>query len=213
MKKKLLVGLVTSMVIFVVVEIAKATPVTINLSGHISTVDSQLSSYFIQNENVSVTINYNTETIPTWSAIFGSGYRSGPLIIQAGKYGYSSIDSSLCIHNDAPYDEIIMPYINLSGLDIGGLDTPQFYIGMVDYTSILFNDSRLPNPDFLALDTWNIAGAFISYEDQAVNASRRVNFMFDSMTVEQTPTPAPSTILLLASGILGLAGARRKLKK
>lgn len=181
---------------------ATAAQITLEISGHITSVDPLLTLYYAPNTPIAVTLSYLTGQ----PYAPGNGFSDYSSLAAVSADGHDLNGSGyLRIKDNQPYDEAIFGYIPLSGFPIAPFETPTIYIGFIDYDSAIFSDSSLPNP-FPSLPQWDgISSAFITYLDTAAgNTSRQVFFTIDQMTV-----PEPSSALLLVfSGLFPLVVAR-----
>jgi len=158
------------------------------VSGVVTSVDSELAQTYSVGTSVTVTFSYALAGPPV--STFVSGVNRSLLSlsaqvggVQATKVATQSLYSLL---NDAPYDEFILGYIGLDGAPVAGLDPPEFYLGLVDFTATRFDSNVFP-PTEIGNLSCNSRCMFISYEDRAANASRRVYISFGAASVVVSP--------------------------
>jgi hypothetical protein len=139
---------------------------------------------------VNATFVYRSDQLPFYtSGTTVSEYRSS-VDVSTSKHNLSG-GGSLRVHNNAPSDELIFPYLPLSGLQISPFNQPEIYVNFVDQSAEIFENANLPWPIPLLSD-WTYISSFISFEDGTVpgGSSRRVYFSIDEMTVTQVPALA-----------------------
>lgn len=180
--------------------------------------DGALESNFSINDFVRFSFSYDTESTPVYVS---QGRELGVMLtdlqLQIGQHHFdlrslqqNSFHPFAAIKNNQSYDEMIVGYVQLSGLTIPNLQIPEFYFGLVDFTSTRF-DSLLAPPTNLGNLICSPYCSFISYEDPDANASRRAVFQLDSISV--SVVPEPSSLILLSVGFTALVSARRRTKR
>ena len=190
---------------------ANASSVTWNASGSIwSVFNSVLSPYFTAGDLVEIRFTYETDSSPVYLVPKSErGLRLTSLSLAIGGQSFSgspiqqnSFHPFAALKNNQPYDEFIVPYVQLDGLNIPGLQTPEMYFGLVDYTSTRFGDAIKP-PTELGNLQCSFYCSFISYEDPVANASRRA--VFDIQNITAATVPEPSTYFLFLLGMAAMA--------
>jgi len=121
------------------------------------------------------------------------------------KYAVNSAGVDIYFSDDSPFD-INSVWIRHGGGNHVLSSTITGYLNSVEIYSKIFlatQEYQLLSLNFLSVDKITFSG-------------NGHNLLLDDITFNESspvPTPEPSTIILLASGILGLVGSRRKLKK
>ena len=173
-------------------QVAMAAPVTLEISGHITSVDFALTSHYTVDSPFTINLIYDPAEPNIGTAhLTTSGhdlFGSGPLWAR----------------NNVPFDEFTFPYVEVTGLNIPPFDIPRLSINFVDFSSALFNNETLPDP-FPQMSQWSDVSAFLGYEDSAVSMDRRVNFHVEMVVV---PEPTISWLLLIACSLLFLRRSR-----
>jgi hypothetical protein len=182
----------------------KANTVNLNITGQITSVDSQLSSYYSPNTPISVLFSYLSNQAPQPGYNPGSNSSAWTTSVDVLTNGHSLSGSGfLDIHNNTPADEGIFAYLPLTGLDIAPYNSPTIYVNFVDFSASLLSDASLPDP-FPTLGQWgSVTGAFLSYEDPIANASLRVNFSISQMNVTSVPSGSPAAVPETSTWIMG----------
>lgn len=202
-----------------VANFSHAAPVVWTASGSVSGVWGEaLAPYFFVGDDVTLRFSYDSQV----SALYTSptrelGIRVDTLSLAVGTQSFALrvpqenwFHPFLAIKNNQPYDELIVGYVELDGLLIQNLHVPEFYFGLVDYTSTRF-DSRLLPPMELGNLKCDFYCAFLSYEDPVANTSRRI--IFNIRQIDVALLPEPSSMALLSMGVallLAFFGHRRK---
>lgn len=193
--------------LFCVANASHAAPVAWTASGSVSGVwGDALTPYFLVGDDVMLRLSYDSQA----SALYTNparevGIRLDTLSLDVGTQSFALrvpqenwFHPFIAIKNNQPYDELIVGYVELDGLLIQDLHVPEFYFGLVDYTSTRF-DSRLLPPMELGNLKCDFYCAFLSYEDPVANTSRRI--IFDIRKIDVALVPEPSSIALLSMGV------------
>jgi hypothetical protein len=139
-----------------------------------------------------MTFAYASDQFPYgWSSETSASYR-GSVDVSTSKHNLSG-GGSLIVFNDGPIDQLVFPYLPLSGLHIFPFTQPEIYVAFADHSSQLFKDTKLPWPLPLLSD-WTYIDSFISFPDGTIpgGSSRRVYFSIDEMTAVAAPTQPPT---------------------
>jgi hypothetical protein len=125
----------------------KANTVNLNITGQITSVDSQLSSYYSPNTPISVLFSYLSNQVPQPGYNPGSNSSAWTTSVDVLTNGHSLSGSGfLDIHNNTPADEGIFAYLPLTGLDIAPYNSPTIYVNFVDFSASLLSDASLVGP-------------------------------------------------------------------
>ena len=216
MKKKVLVGLAVAMLAFGGAGVTEANPIlsdpnpVVSYSGNAVTLFKDLNGY----GNYGVTdhasdILYSGDT-GSWS------FNLSSLGITLSDYDTAKITASLALDNyysrpthDYSLDVYLSGVINFSGTTdlLGLVHGYPFGTTFENWTNASFDSNMLSDPFSVTITntTSNLPETSYSYW-----------IAIDTIELELSkaaPVPVPSTILLLSTGIAGLAGTRIRRKK
>lgn len=199
--------------------VAQAALVSWHASGSVWGVTGDaLVPHFSVGDTVDFHFMYDTESIPLLLIPDKERLiRLESVSVSVGNQSFNAhpIQQNLyhpkvAILNDRPYDEFIVPYLQLQGLELPDLEIPEFYFGLVDYSATRFDADLVP-PITLGNLECGFYCSFLSFEDPVARASRRVIFDVRDISVTSTPIPVPATLWLIGSalGAFGLLGKRK----
>ena len=205
---------------------AMATPVTININGHLTSVPGTLSSAFIVGETFTIHYSYDTTTGNAGSSSLGIYY-------------YQSYD--LDIGSGATEFTLHAPAGGVFANSIQILNNPAFDAYTVDATdNLTFTNAALFAPTYTLVQAKFQYSYFASQfsstallpgapppggglsfdmefrpDPQSLDGRVFVFGTFDSVTatLPQAPAPSPATALLFAPGLLALAAQRRTARR
>jgi hypothetical protein len=208
--------------VFLIAGPAAAVPVTVNMSGHLTSVPGTLSTAFTPNEAFSLSYSYDT-TAPDQASNTTLGlyyYQSYDLTIGSGP-------GQFALH--APAGAVFansIQIVNLSSFDaykVDATDNLTFTNAALfdaNYTLVqaLFQftylASQFPNDSLLAGAPPFTSGNALNLEFRpdpgSLDGRVFVQGVITSASAVTISAPAPATLLLLVPGLIALAGLRRK---
>ena len=218
MKSRLLVLFAVGLFIFGISSLAVAVPINFNFSATVDATGFGLSA----SEAVSIDYTYDPGTTPVYSStsskvdygpVYGTLLMGGDTVNINGRV--SIRDESLPGGSADWYNFYAANYnvgTSLSGT-INGIGPDYFSLYFLNQSTLdMMNSTDLPSStsfvdkaDLMRLD----------FMDQYTEGARAIKEFAssDEFNFTGTPVPEPATMLLLGSGLVGLAGFRRKFKK
>jgi hypothetical protein len=192
--------------------------VTFNFTGTVTSVDTQLSGQFNTSQTLSGFYTFDSNTADI-DADFNIGNYLKSLISLSVTIGNYTATLGLTpfnwitVWNYDPIDGV--PFIDaysvrsdkMTGNSINGLDPIQFVLTFYDTTHNMINSDDLPLlppniPNYR--HSWNLGFAQIDTPGTRADVFGEITSL--------TLVPEPATILLISFGLIGLIGARKKIK-
>jgi hypothetical protein len=185
-----------------------AAPVTWNVTGSVSTIDSELAPYFSPSDILILKFSYESSSPPLYGNPWSQAYATDSFQLTVGSNPFTPVaaNATVTVGHDTTSDQFGILNQVVNGLNVPGLGVPTFNFVLVDSTASTFSDTSLPtNLGGLTLGFMSLA-----YENSAENRSVQVRFNVDSIGVNSNQVPEPTVAGLLGLGLVGLAFSRRK---
>lgn len=184
-----------------------ATPITHVLTGSVTFVNALLTSQFSVGDPVTYQIVYEPTTVASFPTPIDVHYAGAFLSVSGtiGTYAFSSFGvSDIDIINDSPGDFIGLGPMLFTGDPISGF-TPILVsaASLGGPSSMLATDALSALPPDMSNITFNVQ--FLRFFGQG--DARQVDWVLESWQGASAAVPEPSSLVLLASSLAGLAGA------
>jgi len=190
---------------------AHAVPLIVSFDGSLSSVPAELASAFTVGQSALGSFVIDSST-PDSDPDLNRGLYIGPTNFDFlfGSYAATAAGGtggdSVVVRNPSTFDSYGANAVNPVGADVDGYFLVNLGLYLEDPSATVFGTDGLPTS--LNLANFDTAVATLTFQHQTL-PSRNVAATVSSLQV----VPEPGTLLLLGSGLAGLAGLRRKFKK
>jgi len=215
--------------LFLISTTARAYPVTFYFEGNINNVDSELSVLLNDTQTISGYYTFQSDA-PAYSSgsnyayYYANGLKAKVKEGSTEAYSFESTgtDTDISVNNDSPVKDGYSVYShNGTGTSFPGLTFNIFHWQIGDLDKNVFSDASLPTspPDLTKFEV-NIFDLYLEIvDDDEYKAQGNITklYMLDHHLPGTPPTqgvPEPSTLLLIGTGLVGLAiRGKKKIRK
>jgi hypothetical protein len=196
-----------------------ATPITLDISGDLQTVDSQLEPFFSVGDAMTASLTYDSSVGPSGGgplnaffldAITSLTFTVGDFAGEQNEPSDSFYTNEIDMIDTGTRDSIV--FWSSFTPTLPGFQSFRFRITLIDVTGVVFDDLTLPS----SIDPADFNFGSTTLElFEPLNRFARVRSDIDGVSPPPPPPepmPEPSIVALLSLGIAGLGSARYRIK-